>query len=159
MPPTHTEEGIEAARTIRSKFPSTGVLVLSQHLQTAYALKVIEEDAGRIGYLLKDRVSNIEELTDAIRRVAGGETLVDPEIVRRLVGRRREHNPLDELADREREVLSLMAEGRSNKAISQHLFLSERTIEAHVASILAKLGLAAPADDHRRVLVVTFLRG
>jgi DNA-binding NarL/FixJ family response regulator len=160
MPPTHTEEGIDAAREIRSRHPSTGVLVLSQHLQTAYALKVIEEDAGRIGYLLKDRVSNIEELTDAIRRVADGETLVDPEIVRRLVGRRREHNPLDELTEREREVLSLMAEGRSNKAISQQLFLSERTIEAHVASIFAKLGLAATPDDHRRVLaVVTFLRG
>lgn len=159
MPPTHTEEGIQAAHEIRSRFPSTGVLVLSQFLQTAYALKVIEEEAGRIGYLLKDRVTRMEELGEAIRRVAMGETVVDPEIVRRLVGRRREHNPLGELTDREREVLSLMAEGRSNKAISQQLFLSERTIEAHVASIFAKLGLAATPDDHRRVLaVVTYLR-
>ena len=160
MPPTHTVEGIEAAREIRARHPAVGVLVLSQHLQTEYALRVIEDDVGHVGYLLKDRVSHIDELCDAIRRVGDGGTVVDPEIVRRLVGRRREQNPLDDLSEREREVLSLMAEGRSNRAISEGLFLSERTIEAHVASIFAKLGLAATPDDHRRVLaVVAHLRG
>ncbi len=159
MPPTNTEEGIVATREIRSRHPETGVLVLSEHLQTGYALKVIEDDTGKIGYLLKDRVAKIEELAEGIRRVAAGGTVVDPEIVRRLVGRRRERSPLDDLTEREREVLALMAEGRSNRAISERLFLSERTIEAHVGSIFAKLGLAATSDDHRRVLaVVAYLR-
>jgi DNA-binding NarL/FixJ family response regulator len=159
MPPTHTEEGITAAHVIRARHPGVGVLVLSQHLQTSYAVKLLADGTAGLGYLLKDRVSRLEELEDAIRRVGAGESVVDPEIVARLVSRRREDNPLDALTDRERTVLSLMAEGRSNRAISQRLFVSERTTESHVAAIFAKLGLPVTADDHRRVLaVVSYLR-
>ena len=159
MPPTHSEEGIEAAKSIKLKYEGVAVLVLSQYLETAYAMKVISEGSGGLGYLLKDRVTNTEQLEDAIRRVAAGETVVDPEIVRRLVQRQRDPGPLEDLTDREREVLAEMAEGRSNHGISERLFLSERTVETHVASIFSKIGLAPTADDHRRVLaVVAYLR-
>jgi DNA-binding NarL/FixJ family response regulator len=159
MPPTHTEEGIEAAQTIRERFPEVGVLVLSQHLQTAYAVKLLSGGVERIGYLLKDRVARLEELEDAIRRIADGETVVDPQVVARLVQRRRERDVLEDLTDREREVLALMAEGRSNRAIAQQLYVTERTVEAHVAGIFKHLGLAQDLDDHRRVLaVITYLR-
>jgi len=159
MPPTHSEEGIEAAKTIKLEYGEVAVLVLSQYLETAYAIKVISEGSGGLGYLLKDRVTNTEQLEDAIRRVAAGETVVDPEIVRRLVQRQRDPGPLEDLTEREREVLAEMAEGRSNRGISQRLFLSERTVETHVASIFSKIGLAPTADDHRRVLaVVAYLR-
>lgn len=159
MPPTHTEEGIVAAHTIRERYPETAVLVLSQHLQTAYALKVISEDSGMVGYLLKERVADMASLKKAVERVAAGEIVVDPEIVRRVVGRPRTDSPLDILSEREREVLSLMAEGYSNQAISQHLTLSGRTIETHVASIFTKLRLPPAPDTHRRVrAVLTYLR-
>ena len=159
MPPTHTEEGIHAAHAIRERFPDTGVLVLSQHLQTEYALKVISEGSGKMGYLLKERVANLEALRSAIDRVAAGEVVVDPEIVRRVLSRKRITTLIDDLTPREKEVLGLMAEGRSNAAISDHLFLSGRTVEAHVAAIFTKLHLPPAPDTHRRVLaVLTYLR-
>ena len=159
MPPTHTEEGIHAAHAIRERFPDTGVLVLSQHLQTEYALKVISEGSGKMGYLLKERVANLEALRSAIDRVAAGEVVVDPEIVRRVLSRKRGTTLIDDLTPREKEVLGLMAEGRSNAAISDGLFLSGRTIEAHVAAIFTKLHLPPAPDTHRRVLaVLTYLR-
>jgi DNA-binding NarL/FixJ family response regulator len=154
MPPTHTDEGIEAAHVIRERHPKVGVLLLSQHLQTAYAIKLLSAGTEGVGYLLKDRVSRLEELEEAIRRVGAGETVVDPEIVARLVGRRRDRDPLDELTERERAVLALMAEGRSNRGISEQFVVSERTVESHVASIFTKLDLAVAGDDHRRVLAV-----
>ena len=159
MPPTHREEGIEAAKEIRTKHPDVAVLVLSQFLETGYAMKVVSDSSGSLGYLLKDRITNVGQLEDAIRRVAAGEVVIDPEIVRRLVERQRDPGPLEDLTDRERQVLAEMAEGRSNRAISERLFLSERTVEAHVASIFVKIGLLPTADDHRRVLaVLAYLR-
>ena len=159
MPPTHTNEGVRAAREIRANHPAVGVLVLSQYTETSYAMELISEGGKGVGYLLKDRVSDVEELADAIRRVAAGGVVIDPEIVSQLVGRRRERSPLDDLTDREREVLSLMAEGRSNQGISERLFLSPKTLETHVAHIFSKLGLPPAADDHRRVLaVLAYLR-
>lgn len=159
MPPTHTDEGIQAAHAIRQRHPQVGVLVLSQHLQTAYAVRLLLGGTERLGYLLKDRVSRLEELEEAIRRIGAGETVVDPEIVSRLVTRQRDHDPLEDLTGRERAVLALMAEGRSNRAISERLNLSERTVESHVGSIFTKLGLTVTGDDHRRVLaVVNYLR-
>ncbi|MCA1830188.1 MAG: response regulator transcription factor [Actinobacteria bacterium] len=154
MPPTHTDEGLQAARALRERHPATGVLVLSQYAETSYALKLIEIGSERTGYLLKERVGHLDQLTDAIRRVAAGESVIDPSIVQRLVSRPREKNPIDELTAREREVLSLMAEGRSNQAICDRLFLSMKTVNAHVHSIFMKLGLLQSADDHRRVLAV-----
>ncbi|MFN2543527.1 MAG: response regulator [Actinomycetota bacterium] len=159
MPPTFTEEGLRAAKRIRAEHPGVGVLVLSQHLQTAYAVKLLEEGAERLGYLLKDRVSRLGQLEDAVRRIDRGETVIDADIVARLVGRQRKRGPLEELSEREREVLGLMAEGRSNEGISHGLFLSERTIETHISNIFVKLGLTDTPKDHRRVLaVLTFLR-
>jgi DNA-binding NarL/FixJ family response regulator len=159
MPPTHTEEGIHAAHAIRERFPATAVLVLSQHLQTEYALKVISEGSGKVGYLLKERVSNLETLRGAIQRVAAGEVVVDPEIIRRVLSRKREASPVDELTAREREILGLMAEGHSNGAISERLFLSGRTVETHIAAIFTKLDLRPAPDTHRRVLaVLAYLR-
>ena len=160
MPPTHTDEGLRAAREIRERYPATGVLVLSQYVESGYALDLLAESAERVGYLLKDRVGDLEEFATSVRRVADGGSALDPEVVAHLVGRRRAHDPLEELTPREREVLELMAEGRSNQAIAERLFVTLRAVEKHVTSIFTKLDLAASSDDHRRVLaVLAFLRG
>jgi DNA-binding NarL/FixJ family response regulator len=155
MPPTHTDEGIRAAKEIRTRFPEVAVLVLSQYVRPSYALELLEESAERIGYLLKDRVSDVHELADAIRRVGQGGSVLDPSVVSQLVGRRRQDgDPIEDLSDREREVLALVAEGRTNQAIATRLFITERTVEKHVKSILGKLRIPAGAADHRRVLAV-----
>jgi DNA-binding NarL/FixJ family response regulator len=160
MPPTLTDEGIRAAREIRARAPSTGVLILSQHLETSYVMGVLEGGEGRVGYLLKDRVTDLDQLTEAVRRVGSGETVLDPEVVRRLLGRTRERGPLDELSAREREVLALMAEGRTNQGIAEQLVISVRTVESHVAAILTKLRIPVGGDGHPRVLaVLAHLRG
>jgi DNA-binding NarL/FixJ family response regulator len=160
MPPTHTTEGLEAARTLRTRHPGVGVLVLSAHVETAYALQMVESGATGAGYLLKERVTDVDELTDAVRRVAAGGLVVDPSVVAALVGRRRVQSPLDALSERERDVLTVMAEGRSNQAIGERLFLSPKTVEAYVRAVFTKLGLYQAADDNRRVLaVLAFLRG
>jgi DNA-binding NarL/FixJ family response regulator/class 3 adenylate cyclase len=159
MPPTHTDEGLRAAHRIRAEHPEVGVLVLSQYVETDYAVELVAEGAGGLGYLLKDRVANVQEFTDAVRRVGEGGSVIDPEVVSRLVGRARRANPLDALSDREREVVALMAEGRSNQAISERMFLSAKTVEGHVRNIFTKLQLLNAPDDHRRVLaVLAFLR-
>jgi DNA-binding NarL/FixJ family response regulator/class 3 adenylate cyclase len=160
MPPTQTDEGLRAAQQIRERFEGTGVLVLSQYVEPAYAMELLSESAEGVGYLLKDRVSDVEEFAAAVRRVAEGGSALDPAVVSQLVGRRRQRDPLEELTPREREVLELMAEGRSNAAIGERLFITLRAVEKHVTSIFTKLGLPATAEDHRRVLaVLTFLRG
>jgi DNA-binding NarL/FixJ family response regulator len=160
MPPTHTDEGIAAAQEIREAHPKVGVLVLSQYLESRYAMRLLTEAPERVGYLLKDRVSDIAVLADALRRIDEGECVIDPTIVSRLVNRPREPGPLDELTARERDVIGLMAEGRSNQAISQTLFVSPKTVEANVRQIFRKLGLEQSPDDHRRVLaVLAALRG
>ena len=159
MPPTHTDEGLRAAAEIREKHPGTGVLVLSQYLESGYALELLSTSAEGVGYLLKDRVADVDEFCDAVRRVAEGGSALDPEVVSRLVGRRRRDDPIAELTPREREVLELMAEGRSNQAISERMFVTMRAVEKHVTSIFVKLGLPAASEDHRRVLaVLAFLR-
>jgi DNA-binding NarL/FixJ family response regulator len=159
MPPTHSDEGIVAAQQIRAEHPDTGVLVLSQYVEPSYALRLLEEHPERIGYLLKERVFDVAVLVDALRRIADEETVVDPTIVARLVGRRRREDPLAELTERERQVLSLVAEGLSNRAIAARLFITERTVEAHVKQIFLKLDLDPKADSHRRVLaVLAYLR-
>jgi DNA-binding NarL/FixJ family response regulator len=159
MPPTHTDEGIAAARSIRAKAPSTAVLVLSHHVEPAYAIELLEEHPESTGYILKERVSDVSVLVDAIGRVAARETVLDPTIVNRLLGRRRDPDPLAELSAREREVLSLLAEGLSNQAIAARLFVAERTVEAHVTHIFLKLRLDDSPASHRRVLaVLAFLR-
>jgi serine/threonine-protein kinase len=159
MPPTHTDEGLQAAQEIHARHPGTGVLVLSHHLDSRYAARLLEEVPERAGYLLKERVSDVAVLVDALRRVHEGECVVDPTIVTRLLTRRRHKGPLDELTPREREVLALMAEGRSNPGIGAALFLSPRTVETHVSQIFLKLAIHGSPDDHRRVLaVLTFLR-
>jgi DNA-binding NarL/FixJ family response regulator len=154
MPPTQTDEGLQAAKQIRSAHPGTGVLVLSQHIQTAYALELLEGNAAGVGYLLKDRVSDVKEFTAAVRRVADGGTALDPEVVSRLVGRHRSADPLDDLTPREREVMQLMAEGRSNRGVAEQLVVTERAVEKHITSIFGKLRLEATGEDHRRVLAV-----
>jgi DNA-binding NarL/FixJ family response regulator len=155
MPPTHTDEGLQAARELRSRHPALGVLVLSQYVRPSYAFELLSDDARGVGYLLKDRVSNLAELTDAVTRVGEGGSVLDPTVVSQLVGRRRQgHDPVDDLSEREREVLALMAEGRSNRAIAERLFITERTVEKHVKSIFDKLALPPSADAHRRVLAV-----
>ena len=160
MPPTHTDEGLRAARTIRERFPDTGVLVLSQYVESGYALDLLSESAEGVGYLLKDRVSDVEQFSESVRRVAEGGSALDPAVVSQLVGRRRVDDPLDELTPREREVLELMAEGRSNQAIADRLYVTLRAVEKHVTSIFSKLDLTASSDDHRRVLaVLLYLRG
>jgi DNA-binding NarL/FixJ family response regulator len=158
MPPTFTDEGLRAAEEIRNRHPDIGVLVLSQYLEVHYAMTLIASQPGGVGYLLKDRVKNVAELSDAVERVINGQPVVDPGVVSELLDQRRTKNPLDDLTDREREVLSLMAEGRSNLAIENGLFISPRTVESHVRNILIKLGLEDTPNDHRRVLaVLTFL--
>ena len=159
MPPTHTDEGLRAAREIREKHPETGVLVLSQYVESAYAMDLLADSAEGVGYLLKDRVADVGEFADAVRRVAEGGSALDPTVVSQLVGRRRGDDPLDDLTPREREVLELMAEGRSNQGIAERLVITERAVEKHVTSIFGKLRLAAAPEDHRRVLaVLTCLR-
>jgi DNA-binding NarL/FixJ family response regulator len=154
MPPTHTDEGLRAAQDIRVRFPGTGVLVLSQYVEAEYALELLTDSSEGVGYLLKDRVSDLEEFAASVRRVAEGGSALDPAVVNQLVGRRRREDPLEALTPREREVLDLMAEGRSNQAIADRLFVTLRAVEKHVTSIFGKLGLAATTDDHRRVLAV-----
>ena len=154
MPPTQTDEGLRAAAEIRRSRPETGVLVLSQVVEAGSALELFADGAGGLGYLLKDRVADIDRFTDAVRRVAEGGSALDPEVVSLLLGRRRREDPLGVLTPREREVLELMAEGRSNIAIAEQLVVTERAVEKHVTSIFGKLGLAPAAEDHRRVLAV-----
>jgi DNA-binding NarL/FixJ family response regulator len=159
MPPTHTTEGLEAARQIRLRYPGTAILVLSQYVETRYALELLRDDPAGIGYLLKDRVTKVADLADAVRRVAAGGSVIDPEVVSRLLGRPRAHSPLDELTPREREILGLMAQGRSNQAIAGQLVLDPKTVEGHVSAIFGKLGLEPAAQDNRRVLaVLAYLR-
>jgi DNA-binding NarL/FixJ family response regulator len=159
MPPTHTDEGLVAAEEIRRCYPEVGVLVLSQYLESRYATRLLEHHPEAVGYLLKERVSDIAVLKDAIQRITERECVLDPSIVARLVKRPRHKGPLDELTDREREVLALIAEGRSNHGISQILVLSPKTVEAYVGRIFSKLGLDETPDYHRRVLaVLAFLR-
>jgi DNA-binding NarL/FixJ family response regulator len=161
MPPDHTDEGLRAAEAIRAEHGTkVGILVLSQYVETSFALRLVADGAGGVGYLLKDRVDDLDDFADAIRRIARGGSVIDPEVVARLVGSRRTRVPLDDLTTREREVLALIAEGRSNQAIGDQLFLAPKTIEAHIASIFSKLGLLPAPDDHRRVLaVLAHLRG
>jgi DNA-binding NarL/FixJ family response regulator len=159
MPPTHTDEGLVAAQRIRTEHPNVGVLVLSQYVEPSYAMRLLEEHPEGIGYLLKERVFDAALLVDALRRVADAETVIDPTIVSMLVGRRRREDPLVDLTPREKEVLSLVAEGLSNHAIATRLFVTERTVEAHIQQLFLKLHLDASPDSNRRVLaVLTYLR-
>jgi DNA-binding NarL/FixJ family response regulator len=159
MPPTNTDDGLRAALQIRAEQPGTSVLVLSQYVEEGYALELVGDAAGGVGYLLKDRVADVERFVDAVKRVADGGSALDPEVVSQLVGRARREDPLDELTPREREALELMAEGRSNTAIAAQMVVTERAVEKHVTSIFGKLGLPPAPEDHRRVLaVLTFLR-
>jgi DNA-binding NarL/FixJ family response regulator len=159
MPPSHTDEGLVAAKAIREQHPDVGVLVLSQYVEPSYAMELIADDAEGVGYLLKDRIPDVDEFRSSVRRVAEGGSALDPAIVTQLVGRRRGDEPLETLTPREREVLELMAEGRSNQSIAQKLVVTERAVEKHVTSIFGKLRLPATPEDHRRVLaVLAFLR-
>ncbi len=159
MPPTQTDEGLRAASAIRASYPEVGVLVLSQYVESAYALELLGASAEGIGYLLKDRVANVEQFVAAVRRVGEGGSALDPAVVSQLVGRRRRHDPLAELTPREREVLELMAEGLSNAAIADRIVVTERAVEKHVTSIFQKLRLPLAQETHRRVLaVLAFLR-
>ncbi len=159
MPPTNTDDGLRAAQEIRAELPQVAVLVLSQYVEEGYALELLEDGAEGVGYLLKDRVDEVDRFIDAVRRVAEGGSALDPEVVSQLLGRRRREDPLSALTPREREVLALMAEGRSNQAIAAQLVVSERAVEKHVTSIFSKLDLATSPTDHRRVLaVLTYLR-
>jgi DNA-binding NarL/FixJ family response regulator len=159
MPPSHTDEGLRAARVIRERWPAVGILVLSQFARPSYAFELLQTGTQGIGYLLKDRVSDLAALADGVRRVAAGESVLDPSVVAQLVGRPRHGgDPLEELTARERQVLGAMAEGRSNRAIADELVITEHTVEKHVTQVMAKLRIPASGDDHRRVLaVLTFL--
>jgi DNA-binding NarL/FixJ family response regulator len=154
MPPTNTDEGLVAAKTIRAEQPDVSVLVLSQYIEETYALELLADNAEGVGYLLKDRVSDLDNFLDAVRRVANGGSALDPEVVSHMLGRRRADGPLDALTERERAVLALMAEGRSNKAIAEELVVTGSTVEKHVTNIFDKLDLDATPVDHRRVLAV-----
>jgi DNA-binding NarL/FixJ family response regulator len=159
MPPTRTTEGLDAAASIRERHPSVGLLILSQDVETRHVMRLLRDTPQGVGYLLKDRVGNLAEFVDALERVGRGGSAVDPEVVSTLLGRGRGPGPLDELTPRERQVLELMAEGRSNAAIAERLVLTEKTVEGNVRIILSKLGLEPAAEDHRRVLaVLTYLR-
>ena len=158
MPPTHTTEGLEAARVIRDELPDTAIVVLSAYVEVEHAMELLAS-GRRIGYLLKSRVSDVDEFLDTLRRVANGGSVVDPALVQELVAARRRDDPLEALSAREREVLALMAEGRSNAGIGRRLWVTEGTVEKHVRAILTKLNLPEAGDDHRRVLaVITFLQ-
>jgi len=159
MPPTHTDEGLHAAREIRSRYPGTAVLVLSQHLEPDYALQLFQEKPERVGYLMKERVGRIEQLLDAVQRVAAGECVLDRAVVDELLARRRRVDPIEELTSREREIIALMAEGRSNQGICRTLWLSPKTVETHIRGAFAKLGIKEAPEDNRRVLaVLAYLR-
>jgi DNA-binding NarL/FixJ family response regulator len=159
MPPTNTDDGLRAALELRAELPDTGVLVLSQYVEEGYAIDLLADGGDGVGYLLKDRVGDVKLFTDAVVRVADGGSALDPEVVAHMLRRKRKEDPLDELTPREREVLGLMAEGRSNRAVAEHLVVTERAIEKHVTSIFAKLRLTATPEDHRRVLaVLAYLR-
>jgi DNA-binding NarL/FixJ family response regulator len=159
MPPTNTDDGLRAARAIRAELPGTGVLVLSQYAEEGYALELVADRPEGVGYLLKDRIAEMDRFIDSVRRVAEGGSALDPEVVALLMGRSRSDDPLGELSVREREVLELMAEGRSNQSIAEQLVITERAVEKHITSIFSKLDLPVTAQNHRRVLaVLTFLR-
>jgi DNA-binding NarL/FixJ family response regulator len=159
MPPTYTDEGLRAAREIRARYPETAVLVLSQHLEPDYAVRLIEERPEGVGYLMKERVGRVQQLLDAVQRVAAGECVVDRAVVDELLARRHRIDPIAELTPREREVLALMAEGRSNQGICRTLWLSPKTVETHIRGAFAKLGIREAPEDNRRVLaVLAFLR-
>jgi DNA-binding NarL/FixJ family response regulator len=159
MPPTYTDEGLRAAREIRSRYPDTAVLVLSQHLEPEYALRLIDEQPERAGYLMKERIGRVEQLLDALRRVAAGECVIDRAVVEELLARRHQADPLEALTPREREILALIAEGRSNRGICQTLWLSPKTVETHIRGAFAKLGIREAPEDNRRVLaVLAYLR-
>jgi DNA-binding NarL/FixJ family response regulator len=159
MPPTHSDEGLRAARKIRSRYPGTAVLVLSQHLEAEYALQLVEEKPERVGYLLKERVGRVEQLLDAVERVAAGECVIDRAVVDELLARSRRVDPIEELTPREREILALMAEGRSNQGICRALWLSPKTVETHIRGAFAKLGIREAPEDNRRVIaVLAYLR-
>ena len=157
MPPTQTDEGLRAALDIRSRHPTVGVLVLSQHADVGLAMRLLADGAEGVGYLLKDRVADVEEFTEAVRRVGRGGSVIDPTIVSQLLGRRRGDDPVDALSPREREVLELMAEGRSNVGIAERMVITERAVQKHITSIFQKLDLPSSGDDHRRVLAVLAL--
>ncbi len=154
MPPTHTDEGLHAARAIRSRYPDTAVLLLSQHLEPEYALRLVREKPDHVGYLLKERVGRVEQLLDAVQRVAAGECVVDRAVVDELLARRRRVDPIGALTPREREILALMAEGRSNQGICKALWLSPKTVETHIRGAFTKLGIREAPEDNRRVLAV-----
>jgi DNA-binding NarL/FixJ family response regulator len=159
MPPSHSTEGLEAASQIRARHPGIAILMLSQYVETRYAIDLLRDNPSGVGYLLKDRVTRVADLAEAVRRVAAGGSVIDPEVVARLLGRQRRHSPLDELTRREREILGLIAEGRSNRAIAERLGLELKTVEGHVRTIFSKLGLEPAAEVHRRVLaVLAYLR-
>ena len=160
MPPTHVDEGLQAARIIRDELPEVGILMLSQYVEERYVTSLLEQGAAGVGYLLKDRVAEVERFTDAIRQVGAGGSVLDPEVVSHMLGRRQKDAPLEGLTEREREVLALMAEGKTNRAVSETLYVSERAVERHVTSIFGKLDLPTTDQDHRRVLaVLAYLRG
>jgi DNA-binding NarL/FixJ family response regulator len=159
MPPTQTTEGLQAALDIRHRWPGTAVIVVSQHVETEHLFELLASDPRGIGYVLKERVADVSQFTDAIRRVAAGESVIDPEVVSRLVARPRRDSPLETLTERELDVLAMMAEGRSNHAIAGQLYMSPKTVETHIGNLFAKLGLLPAVEDHRRVLaVLTYLR-